>query len=444
MGSDKDVLDMFKSIGRQIDVQDFYYQELCDYVNSSYSTMWNRYTKELQNRYFKSPWVIICVNAAVMMMILLHMHVVGAVLALDHMWLRRRGSSDTFAQPLRLFEAGKAAMTGEKPNLAIKTPITDSTQTPQNKSDLAIVTAKSTPINTHNPNHAGASSGITKNTNGAHKPIGPAQTVPFGMPYTNQNNEYKGVEVDVVVEDVDTVNLVDLVIEYWDKTVESKKPIPKHASFAYVHKMKHVDLITDQDLMKMFTNLNGRDLIHIWVGEANSLNELLKAARTLRASRKADELKQSVGQLGTTKCDPEKGIPRRSLRNLEGGSSEPVIEVERPKKLTPRRNTSSNVREPVDSVADPITEPVNEGDNEVDGESDGEPVNEGDNGAAASASTQGKGKQAAAASASTQGKGKAAVASASAKDKGKGPMSYSQPAPKMRKFSGIRFSTQPQ
>ncbi|XP_021729409.1 uncharacterized protein LOC110696431 [Chenopodium quinoa] len=61
--------------------------------------------------------------------------------------------------------------------------------------------------------------------------------------------------------------------------------------------------------------------------------------------------------------------------------------------------------------------------------------------AAASASTKGKGKQADVASAAAKDKGTAALASAKAK--GKEPMSYSQPAPKMRKLSGIRFSTQP-
>ncbi|XP_048498770.1 UPF0481 protein At3g47200 [Beta vulgaris subsp. vulgaris] len=69
LGSDKDILDMLKNIGRQIDVQDqFHYQDICDYVDSSYNTMWNQYKKQLQNEYFRSPWVVVSINAAVFVM----------------------------------------------------------------------------------------------------------------------------------------------------------------------------------------------------------------------------------------------------------------------------------------------------------------------------------------------------------------------------------------
>uniref|UniRef100_A0A803NCC7 Uncharacterized protein n=1 Tax=Chenopodium quinoa TaxID=63459 RepID=A0A803NCC7_CHEQI len=135
--------------------------------------------------------------------------------------------------------------------------------------------------------------------------------------------QYRGDDVDLVVEDIDKVNLIDLVIEYWDKATESSKPQPKHPSFQYVYKMKHVVLNNDRDLMKMFSNLPGKEFIYIWVGDAVEPSQLIKTARTLRDSKLASEGNQNVGDMGHIVADSSVVPPRRSLIGQEGSFKKP-------------------------------------------------------------------------------------------------------------------------
>ncbi|XP_074298444.1 UPF0481 protein At3g47200-like [Silene latifolia] len=68
LGSDEEIIVMFNRIGRQFDQPDyFYYQELYDLVDSSYNTMWNLYKSQLQYQYFRSPWAVISMLTAMLL-----------------------------------------------------------------------------------------------------------------------------------------------------------------------------------------------------------------------------------------------------------------------------------------------------------------------------------------------------------------------------------------
>ncbi|XP_057247010.1 uncharacterized protein LOC104909040 [Beta vulgaris subsp. vulgaris] len=130
--------------------------------------------------------------------------------------------------------------------------------------------------------------------------------------------QYKGFDVDLVVSDIDTVNLIDLVIEYEDKARENKIQVSKNPFFNYVFKMKHIELQTDSDLMKMFANLPGSKLIYIWVGELSEPSELMKAVKSLRSGKKVVESNDGLSQPNAPSLKPTAtNTPRRSQRHSE-------------------------------------------------------------------------------------------------------------------------------
>ncbi len=47
---------------------------------------------------------------------------------------------------------------------------------------------------------------------------------------------YKGTETEVFVEDVDLVNLLDMIQDYWDKAESLGHLMPDHPSFSYLYK----------------------------------------------------------------------------------------------------------------------------------------------------------------------------------------------------------------
>lgn len=75
--------------------------------------------------------------------------------------------------------------------------------------------------------------------------------------------QYRGKDVDLIIDDTDKVMWLDLIIEYEDKAREKRVPMAKYPSFAYAFKQKHCELETDQDLMTMFSKLNNSNIIYI-------------------------------------------------------------------------------------------------------------------------------------------------------------------------------------
>ena len=51
---------------------------------------------------------------------------------------------------------------------------------------------------------------------------------------------YKGKETKVFIDDVNLVNLLDMIIDYWDTTESEQHLMPKHPNFSYLHKKRHV------------------------------------------------------------------------------------------------------------------------------------------------------------------------------------------------------------
>ncbi|XP_021849008.1 uncharacterized protein [Spinacia oleracea] len=141
-------------------------------------------------------------------------------------------------------------------------------------------------------------------------------------------------DVDVVVDDIDKVMLVDLIIDFCDNAVKQKNEIPKFPSFTYMHKNERLPLNTDNELMKMFSNLNGKDVINIWVSDEDKPSQIFKVVTSLRTTRNAKELKDVMrgvvekfgitvndgGNIGVERNDdvvafsPPELTSRRSLR----------------------------------------------------------------------------------------------------------------------------------
>ena len=73
--------------------------------------------------------------------------------------------------------------------------------------------------------------------------------------------------------------MLDLVIDFEDEGKKSGAVLTyKYSVFSYVHKMDHVKMLNDKDLMEMFTRLNVKKFIDIWVGtmmKSNTLYELV-------------------------------------------------------------------------------------------------------------------------------------------------------------------------
>jgi len=59
----KDVSVLFNDMCKQVVVQDFYYAELCQDLNSNFRTQWALYKATLRKTYFRSPWTIVSVMA---------------------------------------------------------------------------------------------------------------------------------------------------------------------------------------------------------------------------------------------------------------------------------------------------------------------------------------------------------------------------------------------
>ena len=104
---------------------------------------------------------------------------------------------------------------------------------------------------------------------------------------------YKGKETEVFVKDVDLVNLLDTIIDYWDKAERDEHLMPKHPSFSYVYKKKHVQLVDDKALLGMFSRNKGKDNICIHVGDSKP-NAPLDNARKLRKTLKQNAQKKDL------------------------------------------------------------------------------------------------------------------------------------------------------
>ena len=85
---------------------------------------------------------------------------------------------------------------------------------------------------------------------------------------------YKGKETEVFIDDVDLVNLLDMIIDYWDKAEREEHLMPGHPSFSYVYKNRHVQLLDDKALLGMFSRNKGKDsiCIHVEDSKPNALD----------------------------------------------------------------------------------------------------------------------------------------------------------------------------
>ncbi|KAL2928060.1 hypothetical protein RDABS01_006451 [Bienertia sinuspersici] len=149
--------------------------------------------------------------------------------------------------------------------------------------------------------------------------------------------QFRSGDIDVVVEDIDKINLIDVIIDYWDYAVKNGIEMPKFPAFTYIHKMKHHYLNSDNDLMKMFTNLVGKSVIHIWVSDEDSPSQIFEDAKALRTTRNARLIKdqmKGVVETGGISASGYNGIGRHNDATVV-----PFIpKLDRPPKLTPRRS----------------------------------------------------------------------------------------------------------
>ena len=104
---------------------------------------------------------------------------------------------------------------------------------------------------------------------------------------------YKGTETEVFVEDIDLVNLLDMIIDYWDKAESMGHLMPKHPSFSYVYKKKNVQIVDDKALLEMFSRNRGVESIVIKVGDSKP-SVLLDNARRLRETLKQNAQKKEL------------------------------------------------------------------------------------------------------------------------------------------------------
>ena len=112
---------------------------------------------------------------------------------------------------------------------------------------------------------------------------------------------YKGCDVDVNV-DVDRSNLLDVIIEFEDKSKENGFNLCVNPEFMYVWKMKNYPIEKDIDLMEMFDRLHGSKIINIWVGGKDHPSELNKLVMGLRKTQNpCDEPTNSVVEDGNGK-----------------------------------------------------------------------------------------------------------------------------------------------
>ena len=104
---------------------------------------------------------------------------------------------------------------------------------------------------------------------------------------------YKGKETKVFVDDVDLVNLLNMIIDYWDKAEKEEHLMLEHPSFSYVYKKRHVQLLDDKALLGMFSRNKGKDSICIHIGESKP-NALLDNDRRLRETLKQNAQKKDL------------------------------------------------------------------------------------------------------------------------------------------------------
>ncbi|KAG5233452.1 hypothetical protein OIU77_004913 [Salix suchowensis] len=77
----KDVSVLFNDMCKQVVVQDFYYEELCQHLNSNFRTQWALYMATLKKTYFKSPWAVLSITAACMLLSLTVIQTLYAILS---------------------------------------------------------------------------------------------------------------------------------------------------------------------------------------------------------------------------------------------------------------------------------------------------------------------------------------------------------------------------
>ncbi|XP_074335991.1 uncharacterized protein LOC141673155 [Apium graveolens] len=92
------------------------------------------------------------------------------------------------------------------------------------------------------------------------------------------------MQCEVVLKvDEDRCNMLDLVIEFEDEDKKSGAKLDyKYLEFSYVYNMKHVKLLNDNDLMKMFSRLSKKKVIDIYVGVQDNPNPLYEFVLRLR------------------------------------------------------------------------------------------------------------------------------------------------------------------
>ena len=77
----KDVSVLFNDMCKQVVVQDFFYAELCQALNSNFRTQWANYKATLRKTYFRSPWTTVSVMAACVLLSLAVIQTVYTVLS---------------------------------------------------------------------------------------------------------------------------------------------------------------------------------------------------------------------------------------------------------------------------------------------------------------------------------------------------------------------------
>lgn len=150
--------------------------------------------------------------------------------------------------------------------------------------------------------------------------------------------QYMGEDVDILVEDIDKVMLIDLIVEYLEKIDRTKMKCPKYPEFSYVYMMKHHYLHTDKDLVDMFSNLEGKKEIYIWVDELTKPNAILNTAFSLRNAQKDRAFVELMDKL----CDSENTITSLNVNINDVVITSPP-KHDNAKKLTPRRSARHQV-----------------------------------------------------------------------------------------------------
>uniref|UniRef100_A0A2P2IX97 UPF0481 protein At3g47200-like isoform X1 n=1 Tax=Rhizophora mucronata TaxID=61149 RepID=A0A2P2IX97_RHIMU len=84
LGGGEDVSALFNKICKQIALQDFYFQGLCEKVNAYYNKPWHRYKATLKRDYFRNPWTITSLIAGFALLSLTLLQTIYTVLSYYH------------------------------------------------------------------------------------------------------------------------------------------------------------------------------------------------------------------------------------------------------------------------------------------------------------------------------------------------------------------------